>query len=93
MHSAGTVIGYVAEVIVEEKATLVVIEDRTGEKVRSTVARARNEKTKAQAAELKPGSLIKVEGYISSNRSTQGRWFTEFAPSFIKVLSSDNGEF
>lgn len=88
MLNQGTLIGYVADVIREEKATLVVVEDRSGEKVRSSVARCWNDKTKAMAQDIAPGSLIKIDGYVSSNRSSQGRWFTDFNASFIKTLEA-----
>ena len=93
MHNEATVLGYVADIITDDKATLLVIEDRTGDKVRSSVARCWSDKSKAAASEIKVGSLVKVSGYISSNKSTQGRWFSEFSASFIKVLSADTGEF
>lgn len=93
MHSGAMVIGYVSDVIVDEKTVTLIVEDRTGEKVRSTACRCWSEKAKGQAMEIKPGSLVKVDGYIGSNRSTQGKWFTDFSPTYIKVISGDSGEF
>lgn len=93
MHNAATVIGYLTERYVDDRGTVfLVIEDRSKEKPSSTAVRCWNDKTKTAAGDIKEGSLVKVDGYVRSNKSSQGRWFTDFEAGFVRSLGGGGEE-
>ncbi len=97
MYNSATVIGYLAEKFQDDRGnTILILEDRSGQKTRSIPVRCYpgSEKLMASVGGLNVGSLIVVDGYNGGAKSqSSGKWFGDLNASFIKVISGDSGEF
>jgi hypothetical protein len=89
MYNSATIIGSIREIVRGEKDTTVVIEDTSTEKPKLVPVSCwgGSDKLRPILATLEEGQLVSITGYNSGNKSSQGRWFSEFKASFIKVMS------
>jgi len=94
MYNRATIIGTVRQVITEDRATYVIVDDKSNPQYPVTVAvRCWSAKTKEAAGGLAQGQLVSVEGTIKSRQGKEGgRFFTDFEALFVKAIEAPKGE-